>query len=189
MRIVRRTEFVEMPWKNGAGITHEAIRVPAQGSEFAWRVSLAEIGESGPFSDFAGYTRWMTLLSGRGLDLEFADGRRCRLGNIGACVEFAGAPAPQCRLLEGRCVDLNLMVAARYPVTARVEHVRGMLDIPAARESWTLIFGIDGSIDVEGGNNGPERLNPWDLAILSSAEGPEVRASASALVFIAVISQ
>lgn len=185
MRVVRRTEFVEMPWKNGAGITHEAMRMPSQGGEFAWRVSLAQIGQSGPFSDFAGYTRWMTLLSGKGLDLEFGDGLRRRLGQIGECVEFQGAPAPQCRLLDGPCVDLNLMVAARHPVTARVERVRGMLDIPAPREAWTLIFGIDGTIDVESVSGGPERLNSWDLAVLSN----DVRASASALVFIATISQ
>src|SRR5580698_10402288 len=146
-RIVRRSTFVEMPWKNRGGITHEAIRVPPDGAAFTWRVSLAQIDRSGPFSGFAGYYRRMILLQGRGLELDFGNGERRVLGGIGELVEFDGALAPQCRLLEGPCVDFNLMTAGSHAVTARFERVQAALDIPESRGAWTVIFGVEGAID------------------------------------------
>jgi environmental stress-induced protein Ves len=75
--IIRRSSFTALPWRNGGGITHEAIRVPPTGDAFLWRVSVAQIDSSGPFSDFAGYDRKMVLLRGRGIALEFGSGERC----------------------------------------------------------------------------------------------------------------
>ncbi len=193
MQIVRRSAFVDMPWKNGGGVTHEAIRVPPTGDSFVWRVSLAQIDHSGPFSEFAGYDRKMILLSGTGLELDFGDGRPRTLSRIGALIEFDGALAPNCRLLGGACVDLNLMVAKSRSVSARVESLQDTLDSADLRGATTLIFGIDDSFDLKAGEGDSSRLAPWDLAILSNTVGhlsrPEPRASASALVFIATISQ
>ena len=42
------------------------------------RVSVAEIGQDGPFSAFPGVTRWFTVLKGAGVELDFA-GRPVRL--------------------------------------------------------------------------------------------------------------
>jgi environmental stress-induced protein Ves len=192
-RIVRRSAFVKMPWKNGGGITHEAIRVPADGDSFMWRVSLAQIDRSGPFSGFAGYSRRMILLKGGGLELDFGDGRRRRLDKTGDLVEFDGALAPECRLLEGPCVDLNLMVAKSHAVTARIERVQATLDMPEARGAWTLIFGVEGAVDLHAGEDEASRLEPWDLAILSNSNGrlcrPESSVGSCPSVFIATISQ
>ena len=71
LQIIRRASFTATPWKNGGGITHEAIRVPAGGDTFRWRVSVAHIDASGPFSEFAEYNRKMVLLQGAGIDLRF----------------------------------------------------------------------------------------------------------------------
>ena len=80
MHIVRQSEFKASPWKNGGGITHEAMREPAGGDEFRWRVSVAHIDACGPFSDFAGYARTMVLLRGGGVALQLSDGSRRRCG-------------------------------------------------------------------------------------------------------------
>ena len=34
LQIVRKSSFAAAPWKNGGGITYEAIRVPAGGESF-----------------------------------------------------------------------------------------------------------------------------------------------------------
>src|SRR5271170_5764644 len=111
MRIIRQSDFTATPWKNGGGITHEAIRVPASGDPFRWRVSVAHIEASGPFSDFTGYNRKMVLLRGAGVALAFASGERRVLRNMGDLAEFDGALSTHCELLGGPCVDLNLMVS------------------------------------------------------------------------------
>src|SRR5277367_1206489 len=96
VRIIRQSEFTATPWKNGGGITHEAIRVPADGDPFRWRVSVAHIDASGPFSEFAEYNRKMVLLQGAGIDLRFGDGTHKALRKVGELVEFDGALAAHC---------------------------------------------------------------------------------------------
>jgi hypothetical protein len=49
LQIIRKSSFTAMPWKNGGGITHEAIPVPASSDPFRWRVSVAHVDASGPF--------------------------------------------------------------------------------------------------------------------------------------------
>ncbi len=165
MHIVRQASFKAVPWKNGGGITHEAIRVPAHGDPFHWRVSVARIDASGPFSDFSGYDRKMVLLKGGGAELRFANGAVRALRTVGDMAEFDGALAAQCELIDGPCIDLNLIVAKPLPgVSARVARVRETLTVPAAAGRATLAFPIDAAVEI---SRGSERvvLEAWDLAV------------------------
>jgi len=167
MRIVRQASFKAVPWKNGGGITHEAIRVPAHGDPFRWRVSVARIDASGPFSDFSGYDRKMILLKGGGVVLRFADGAVRALRAVGDLVEFDGAHAAQCDLVGGPCVDLNLIAAkALSGVSAQVARFES-LTLPAAAAAGraTLAFPIDAAVEI---SRGSERaaLEAWDLAVI-----------------------
>jgi environmental stress-induced protein Ves len=193
LQIVRRSSFKRSPWKNGGGITHEAIRVPATGDPFLWRVSVAQIDSSGPFSEFAGYDRKMVLLQGPGIELTHGNGQHRVLKNVGDCVEFAGAMPTHCELLGGPCVDLNLIVAESLRSTARIERlVDGV--IAAADGVTTLIFGIESPISLSSDAGDTVRLAPWDLAVLSQGSArfdnmrPDGR-SAPGAVFIATINQ
>ena len=58
------------------------MRYPAAGDEFRWRVSVAHIDGSGPFSDFAAYNRKMVLLRGAGIALRFGDGEQKTLRRV-----------------------------------------------------------------------------------------------------------
>ena len=193
LQIVRRSSFKRSPWKNGGGITHEAMRVPATGDPFRWRVSLAQIDSSGPFSEFAGYDRKMVLLQGPGIELTHGNGQHQVLKNVGDWVEFAGAVPTHCKLLGGPCMDLNLMVAQSVRSTARVERLADALITTAAGET-TLIFGIESPWSLESNAGETARLEPWDLAVLSQGSArldsmaPDQRSAAGA-VFIATISR
>jgi environmental stress-induced protein Ves len=192
IRIIRRSSFTAIPWKNGGGITHEAIRVPPTGNSFLWRVSVAQIDSSGPFSDFAGYDRKMVLLRGRGIALQFGSGKRCTLRSTGDWLEFDGATSTRCELLDGPCVDLNLMVSQSLRSAARIERLQEPLRVAAIHGETTLIFGISDPISL-GSAAGPERLGPWDLAILNDcsvnlSKPAPGRDSAPSAVFIATIS-
>ena len=194
LRIIRKSSFTPKPWKNGGGVTYEALRVPAEGEAFAWRVSVAHIEDSGPFSDFAGYNRKMVLLEGDGLKLDFADGRERSLKRVGDMAEFAGAPAPQCTLAGGRCVDLNLMVAEAYAAEVGVKWLAGneVINAGARPAESMLIFSINAvlemTIDAQ-----ILSLEPWDLALLSNGSAEVVRLQSRAAanpsaVFFATIS-
>jgi environmental stress-induced protein Ves len=71
MKLIRFSEFQTMPWKNGLGSTKEIEIFPA-GSQmsdgsFLWRLSSATVAANSSFSQFQGYDRWLTVLSGKGL--------------------------------------------------------------------------------------------------------------------------
>jgi environmental stress-induced protein Ves len=192
-RIIRRSAFKATPWKNGGGITHEAIRVPPTGEVFLWRVSVAQIDSSGPFSDFSGYDRKMVLLQGRGIALEFGSGERRALRSMGDWVEFDGAMATRCELLDGPCVDLNLMVSKSLRTAARIERLREPTLVTATHRETTLIFGILDPLSLDSGAGESARLEPWDLAILNECSAhlsqiAQVKDSAPSAVFIATIS-
>ncbi len=99
-------------WRNGGGMTREILR---QGSEddFLWRVSLARIDRSGPFSAFPGYQRSITLLDGGSVELEFADGRQFALDPRLKAHCFPGAPPPHADLGETPATVFNLIASDR----------------------------------------------------------------------------
>ena len=103
------------PWKNGGGSTREIVCMP-QGAGmdgFNWRVSLATIAQSGPFSVFAGVDRVILLLDGDGVRLQSADGVDHRLDQALQPFAFPGEEALDCTLLGGPSQDFNVMTRRR----------------------------------------------------------------------------
>lgn len=198
MRIIRQSSFAAAPWKNGGGVTREAIRVPPHGDSFDWRVSLAQIDAAGPFSEFAGYIRFMVLLKGAGVALKFAGGPAPRireLREIGDMQEFDGGVAAHCELVDGPCVDLNLMVSKNLRgVRTRVESLRGARSLTVGSHESMLLFPIDARITLAS-DGSTEQLAPWDLAVLSGRRERDVKivatgcdeGSAAARLFVAVL--
>lgn len=111
IRIQRFDEHLKMPWKNGLGITREVISKPASDGSggFDWRISLATVGASGPFSVFAGIDRTIAVLQGAGMQLT-VDGRQ-ELPLLTASLPFAfsGDAEVQADCLGGETLDLNVM--------------------------------------------------------------------------------
>ena len=193
LNIVRRSSFKAKPWKNGGGITYEAARVPADGDTYRGRVSVAQIEQSGPFSDFRGYRRKMALLRGSGLELRFGDGQQLTLGRVGDLAEFDGAVPAHCNLLDGPCTDFNLIVANEAAVAARVERFSGAIDVGASELETTLIFALDSALELKRSSGESAFLEPWDLGILSGYFGqvmarPNDGSATPSAVFFATIS-
>jgi environmental stress-induced protein Ves len=179
MQIVRRREFVTTPWKNGAGITHEALRMPPGGDAFLWRVSVAELGASGPFSDFSGYRRAMVLLRGGGLRLHFADRSALHLREVGDLVQFDGAVETRCELQGGACTDLNLILCGTVTGSdVRVERLVAPLSMNLLPQNVLLVFAICGAVTLDAGSSGPVELGEWDLAHMPPGVGGLIRLEA-----------
>ena len=193
LRVIPRASFVLLPWKNGGGTTYEAIRVPPGGDPFSWRVSLAKIDASGPFSDFTGYDRKMVLLQGRGLALRFGNGDHRTLQKAGEWLEFDGGVPVHCDLLDGPCMDLNLMVSKAMRTAARIEQLDRNLPVEGVQGQTTLIFSLQDPLVIDSGDGEAVRLEPWDLAVLSQGSARLNRMApdkpAASAVFIAAISR
>lgn len=172
MKVLRRAGYRTVPWKNGGGVTHEVMRVPAVGDPFDWRISVAQITKSGPFSDFSGYSRTMVLLSGGGVRLRRAGATDLLLREPGDLIRFDGALPLQCDLLHGECTDLNLMVANRMgEADVRMERLADEVVLEARRASTRVVFALSGLVRLEAANGGAEKLQAWDAAVIDAVEG------------------
>ena len=71
-QLIRLSDAVASPWRNGGGVTRELAAWPAGSADWTWRISVAEVATSGPFSRFDGVQRWFAVLGGNGVSLQMA---------------------------------------------------------------------------------------------------------------------
>jgi len=107
MRFVPAGDFKAMPWKNGLGVTHE-VALGGDPAAFDWRVSIATVGASGPFSAFPGIDRTIAVLQGQGMLLD-VDGAKHELLASGEPFSFAGEAKVHADCIGGETTDLNIM--------------------------------------------------------------------------------
>lgn len=137
------------PWKNGGGSTCEIASWPPGSTleDFDWRVSIATIAASGPFSVFPGVDRTLMLLDGDGMKLK-GDGVHALLDTPYEPFEFSGDVAVDCTLLGKPSSDLNVMCRRdRYRAEVRVVE-----DLPVAleRSDRGFLMSLDGHWRVGG---------------------------------------
>ncbi len=106
--VIPSNEYQRERWKNGCGWTRQIYRQPDT-EDWAWRLSIAEVDQDGPFSTFEGVERELVLLHGNGMRLEFADGREHMLEPPHGRLRFPGERPLQAGLLDGPTHDFNLM--------------------------------------------------------------------------------
>jgi environmental stress-induced protein Ves len=158
-------EFVRQRWKNGGGTTTELAREGA-GERFLWRLSVADVDSSGPFSSFPGYERTIVLLEGDGMELTI-DGRVARLDRAFEPFVFDGGAATTCRLLGGPCRDLNVIVD-RARASARVAVIEEATRLEAA---CALLYAPGGDL-VRIDDGAGENVEPRTRAILVQVFAP-----------------
>lgn len=105
--LVRLDQVSPQPWRNGGGLTRELLAWPARG-DWRLRLSVAEVTQDGPFSQFDGVRRWFAVLSGGGVRL-LTDGRAYELTAQSQPFQFDGAARTGCQLRDGPTRDFNLM--------------------------------------------------------------------------------
>ncbi len=109
LRLVPAHEYRRERWRNGSGWTREILRSPDTGDDWDWRMSIAEIEQDGPFSQFSGIDRQLVLLNGHGMRLRFDDGEVIEVQPPHGRVRFAGERIASGELNDGPTHDFNLM--------------------------------------------------------------------------------
>lgn len=113
-RHLRPANYQQMPWKNGQGSTTQLLSDPTVDGSFNWRLSIAEVSQSGPFSNFSGYDRIITLINGNGMVLTFNGTMERRIDRLFDPLPFDGGWQTECRLIDGPLRDFNLMIARTW---------------------------------------------------------------------------
>ncbi|MBB3120656.1 HutD/Ves family protein [Pseudoduganella violacea] len=141
------------PWKNGGGSTTEIAVAPAGASfdEFDWRISLATIAASGPFSVFPGIDRTLTLVEGAGVVLDVGNERRVALSEREPVVAFPGETAVSATI-EGITTDFNVMTRrARCSHQLERREVRDFSTLERRSELTVLFLAEGESLTVASG--------------------------------------
>jgi environmental stress-induced protein Ves len=172
MLVLRESDYVTVPWKNGGGLTREILKVPADAAAFDWRLSLATIAASGPFSAFDGYDRALALVRGAGVELDFGPHGQVSLRSPGQLAQFDGAWPTRGALIDGPSTDLNLIVARE-----RAEFEVRVLPLTAPElvrtSGWEEILAccLAGAVQIENGAGALETLASVDVARCDPRDG------------------
>ena len=148
MKLISFDDLIATPWKNGGGVTRELACYPAGAAldDFLWRISIAEVNQSGPFSLFPGIDRVITLLEGDGMQLTFSDGEQYALTAPLLPYRFRGERIVNAQLVGAAARDFNLMLRRdAVDGSLRIRHdageiacEHGFLVLFCARGSWEL---------------------------------------------------
>lgn len=182
IRHLFHAKYRSVPWRNGGGVTAE-IAVEPEGatvdSRFLWRLSLARIDRSGPFSAFEGYDRTIALISGAGMVLNFGERGSARVDKPMQPLAFSGEWAPGCALVGGVTEDFNVMTD-RQRIRHRVERLEAS---PAPRvltpAPTIAVFAVSGGqLTLDGG---PMQIGARDTLIVDGASEVTLASSGLAL--------
>lgn len=143
--VVHLADIPATPWRNGGGVTRELAMWPDAG-DWAWRMSVADVDKSGPFSKFDGIERWFAVLEGAGVQLDVA-GVPYRVTAADAPLFFDGAAATGCELIDGKTRDFNLMVR-RGKEPSRMIRVQGRFseNLNAMKTIAVYVYGASATV-------------------------------------------
>lgn len=169
LQLLRADTYPRMPWKNGGGFTEEITRDGGDSLDgFGWRLSIADIEESGGFSTFAGYERIITVLQGDGMRL-LVDGQASRPLLPFDAFAFDGHSQVSCKLLGGPIRDFNLIYSPqRY--SARLQWLDGSHRLFSSAPTL-LVFAASNHAEVAMAGQPAQQLGRYDCLRLDGNPG------------------
>ena len=145
IEVFKADQYTKMLWKNGAGYTLEIARNVGD-ADFDWRISMADVTTSGPFSLFPNKQRIISVLNGQGMVLH-VDNLPAKTLKQGDIFAFHGESQVHSELVDGVIRDLNLIYdPAKFH--ARFQRVDGTEE-QTFLSSADLIFIFNNGSDTE----------------------------------------
>lgn len=142
MRLIRAHDYRRMPWKNGGGVTIEVAIAPDDATldSFDWRISMAHVATSGPFSRFPGVDRTLAVLTGKGIRLAIDGAPPVALHISSPPHAFPGQVETDATLVDGAIDDLNVMShQVRYHHRMARHKANETVSIPLDAEAVVLM--------------------------------------------------
>ncbi|MFZ4875030.1 HutD family protein [Janthinobacterium sp. Mn2066] len=176
--LLPQTSLRAAPWKNGGGSTTE-IAVSPKGAgfeDFDWRVSLATITASGPFSSFPGIDRSLMLVDGETVSLTLDGARKVLLTAAQPMLWFPGE-ADVSAVVAGATTDFNVMTRR-----SRCRHQLEKIAAPGRlvrRSDTTLLFVAgEGAVQARSGEQ-QFTLSRYDALLLDAGDAQQWQLEAS----------
>ena len=187
-QLIQYASLRPAPWKNGGGTTTEIAVAPSGAGldGFDWRISLATITQSGPFSFFPGIDRSLALVDGDGVLLDFGD-ERFVLSPGEPLIEFAGEDAVHATVTGALTTDFNVMTR-RGRCRHRLEPlvVRGS-EALKRRSATTLLFLADGESLTLSSARERIAMVRYDVVVIEAEEAWNLEASLATVFVVDII--
>jgi uncharacterized protein len=172
MQLLRPSDYRQMTWKNGLGVTTEIVRFPDDGA-FDWRVSIAQVAEDGPFSRFPGYDRVILTLAGAGMTLSHREHPGSHALGALEPYAFSGDLETDCVLRDGPIRDFNVITrVGRFTSAVSIVTIRESVVIEGA--DVTLLYVVNGAIAIDGVTVGLDETAIVDGAVRCVSDGATV---------------
>lgn len=180
LQLIRESDFVTNHWAGGC--TQQMWIWPEHSSlanrDFLMRISSATVELDGDFSDFTGYQRWLTLVSGNGLSIKqqsLGHSQHFMLFNDRRVWAFSGEDKVSVQLINGNIVDFNVIV--KPPISAIVQQLdtgitpclvttddeASIITDDRLTKLW-LTYVVDGAIEIPVNVKGPAILQPQHMS-------------------------
>lgn len=174
--------YAAQPWRNGLGTSRTIASATDPAGRLCWTLSLTAITQDCPFSDYRGYDRVFTPVTGNGVTLAIDGGMPQRIDRVDHPFAFTGDARVECRLLGGSVEVINAMVARDwglqtvtilrgepldYPITAPIvliHALRGPVSISLHGRKFALAPGDTLRLDDETGGRAELALAPGAAA-------------------------
>ena len=167
-RLIKADQRAVVPWKNGGGTTTELAQAPvkASGQDWSWRISIANVEQSGPFSIFAGIDRISCVVDGDGMDLRYEDGSVVAL-EPNQPVTYDGGATVIGKLRSTPIRNFNVMVDRRFFRSA-MRIVRGpdTETVQTTHRETVFIHMLQGQCSVTSTDRPAESLNAHESLII-----------------------
>jgi uncharacterized protein len=187
MRVITPDNFKKGLWKNGRGVSWDIASEPSRaGAELGWRLSLAEIAESGPFSLYGPVDRVFTLVSGGGLSLNV--GGKTLTTPPRQPLAFPCDVKTSCAVSGGPCRALNLFTArGEWSAAARVIAISDVIEIALDGRACAL-FALQGESALASGGVAMS-LGEGSAAVIGAGAQSVSAASRCGLLYAATLSR
>ncbi|TLU67348.1 HutD family protein [Thalassotalea litorea] len=185
-------QFILSPWKNGKGTTIElAINDGASFSNFAWRLSMADVVEDGEFSDFGGYLRNLVLIDGQGITLTHDAQTSDTLDQVLQFATFDGSSKTVAKLSQGAIRDFNI-ITDKTRIDTRVETYPNPVSISATIDELCFVYALTDTLAItltgQGRHKEQVTLLPNHLLKVSSNDATEINIFGQAFILVQLIS-
>lgn len=183
--VINLDAVTSTPWKNGRGVTRELVAWP-NADEWIWRMSVAEVAQSGPFSRFEGVQRWFAVVSGAGVKLH-TDGVLRTVGSGSDPICFDGAAATDCELIDDTTQDFNLMVRGDQ-IRTQMLRIAEPIEIQISDSTTIAVFAMKSRARIEFNSLNIE-IDPGILIWRDVKRGDQIRVNATCALLITIEDQ
>lgn len=175
MQIIPFKNLVSTPWKNGKGTTRQIIRYPEDSTldDFIFRVSIASVTETGPFSSYPKIDRSLAVLEGSDLELNL-NNKIILFIPQNTIIHFDGVDKAVVTACPNDVLDFGVMSRQGLAIHTLEKMSIQQGESFTRKMPYSLFFSLNPSVIYIMSNNETIYLNQYDSLLLTPEDHQQI---------------